>query len=98
MYAPSVYLSDPAGASEALQPTAVLTPATVHSTPIATRSSMSTTSSPGRRPLGKPALSPPSTPRRFCEVPAVAAIDVLRRTCSDTTTPAGLLTPSTPVR
>ena len=38
----------------------------VHSTPIATRSSMSTTSSPGRRPFGKPALSPPMTPSRFC--------------------------------
>ena len=71
MYAPSVYLSDPAGASAGLQPPSVQT---VQSTPIATRSSMSTTSSPGRRPFGKPALSPPSTPRRFCAAPAVGAI------------------------
>src|SRR3954453_1173370 len=33
--------------------------------PPITRSSMSTTSSPRRRPFGKPALSPASTPKRF---------------------------------
>ena len=33
--------------------------------PAATRSSMSTTSSPSRRPFGKPALSPPMTPSGF---------------------------------
>ena len=41
-------------------------PVSTQSAPIATRSTMSTTSSPGRRPFGKPALSPPRTPRRFC--------------------------------
>jgi len=35
---------------------------------------MSTTSSPGRRPFGKPALSPPSTPSLLCAVPGVGAI------------------------
>lgn len=49
----------------------------VQSTPIATRNSMSTTSSPGRRPLGKPALSPPSTPRRLCEPFGTGGIAVM---------------------
>ena len=35
------------------------------SAPAITRSSMSTTSSPSRRPFGKPAVSPASTPKRF---------------------------------
>jgi hypothetical protein len=33
--------------------------------PATTWSSMSTTSSPSRRPFGNPALSPPITPKRF---------------------------------
>src|SRR6184192_4770297 len=85
MYAPSVYLSAPAGAFAETQPPML----SVHRTPIATRSSMSTTSSPGRRPFGNPALSPPRTPRRFCDAPAVGAIDVLRRSISDPTTLGG---------
>jgi hypothetical protein len=70
----------------------------VQSTPIATRSSMSTTSSAGRRPFGKPALSPPSTPRRRCWPLGVGAIAVLSRSISDTTTFGCLLSPSIPVR
>ena len=42
--------------------------------PSTTRSATSTTSSPGRRPFGKPALSPPMTPRRFCAASGVGAM------------------------
>ena len=66
MYAPSVYLQR---ARRRIRPARSRRCSSVHSTPIATRSSMSTTSSPGRRPFGKPALSPPSTPSRFCDAP-----------------------------
>ena len=59
---------------------------------------MSTTSSPGRRPFGKPAVSPPSTPTGLCAAGAFAAIDVLSRSISDGRTPAGWFKPGTPVR
>src|SRR5207342_2566115 len=85
--APSVYGSCPEGAS-----------ASGSSTPIATRSVMSTTSSPGLRPLGKPAVSPASTPSVFCDVAAFGAIDVLSRIISAGRTLAGLFRPLTPVR
>ena len=38
----------------------------VSNTPMTTRSAMSTTSSPGRRPFGNPATSPSITPSGFC--------------------------------
>src|SRR4249919_3121346 len=59
---------------------------------------MSTTSSPGRRPFGKPAVSPASTPSVFCEAAALGAIDVFRRIISAGFTEAGWLRPDTPVR
>src|SRR5689334_20941671 len=98
MNAPSVYFNPPAGASAGAQPTAVFTPDTVQRTPIATRSSMSTTSSPGRRPFGKPAASPPSTPSRLWLAAGVGAIAVLSRSISDGVTFDGLFRPCTPVR
>src|SRR5437773_4376287 len=94
MYAPSVYLRAPAGALAGTQPPIL----SVHRTPIATRSSMSTTSSPGRRPFGNPALSPPSTPRRFWDAAGTGPMAVLRRNISEATTFAGWLRPCTPVR
>src|SRR5262249_23667736 len=70
----------------------------VHSTPIETRSAASTTSSPGRRPFGKPALSPPSTPSVFCDAAGTGAIVVLSRSISEGFTFAGWFRPGTPVR
>ncbi|MNN80163.1 hypothetical protein D3C81_1968730 [compost metagenome] len=70
----------------------------VHSLPMATRRTTSTTSSPGRRPFGKPALSPPMTPRRFCAPTLVAAMDVFRRSISDAVTVTGWFTPLMPVK
>jgi len=91
---PSVKGRRPEGALAAVQPTADGT--AWQRTPMATRSSLSTTSSPGRRPLGKPALSPPSTPRLFCDPAGVGAMAVLRRSISEGT--PNLLTPVMPVR
>ncbi len=48
-----------------------------------TRSAMSTVSSPGRRPFGKPARSPPATPKLLCMAAGVAAMPVLSRVISD---------------
>jgi len=85
------------GASAATQPnTGALF--RVQSTPIATRSSMSTTSSPGRRPFGNPATSPPSTPSRCCDARSSGVIEVLSRSISDGVPLAGLFKPGTPVR
>src|SRR5579864_3897035 len=64
--------------------------------PSTTRSSISMTSSVSRRPFGKPALSPASTPRRLGV--ADGGIDMLSRSCSLGFTFAGWLRPFTPVR
>src|SRR5262245_535304 len=96
--APSVYGKLPAGASAGTQPN-VAGSLSVHRTPIAARSSMSTTSSPGRRPFGKPATSPPSTPRFDCDPAGVAAVPVFKRSISPgADSIAGFVRPGMPVR
>ena len=52
----------------------------------------------GRRPFGKPALSPARTPRRSSWPNALGAMAVLRRRISEGRTFACLLSPSMPVR
>ena len=64
-------------------------PIAPHSAPSATRNVMSTTSSYGRRPLGKPAISPASTPRSSCAAAKVGGAAVFSRNISDGTTCAG---------
>src|SRR5688572_6557993 len=64
--------------------------------PAMARRAMSTTSSVGRRPLGNPATSPPSTPNGFgCSTGETAT---LRRSNSAGVTLAGWLSPGMPVR
>ena len=72
---------------------------------MATRSDTSTTSSPKRRPFGKPAASPATTPSEFCAAAAVAAMPVFKRSISARGPPAprpvmlpGRLTVGSPVR
>ena len=60
---------------------------------MATRSSISTTSSMGRRPLGNPDVSPPRTPRSLCDATGVTAVLVLRRSISEAVTVGGWLSP-----
>src|SRR6188508_1075544 len=63
-----------------------------------TRKAISTTSSPGRRPFGKPAKSLPATPKVDCIFAGVASILVFNRSNSDGVTLASWLTPAKPVR
>ena len=60
---------------------------------------MSVTSSPGRRPLGKPARSPATAPQRLaCASAAVAGIAMFSRSISEGVTVDSWFTPSRPVR
>ena len=76
----------------------------MHSPPITATSEMSTTSSFGRRPFGKPALSLPparmlpTMPNRFCCAKGTGAMAVFRRSISEATTFLGWFTPLMPVR
>src|SRR5204862_1588128 len=68
-----------AGLQSTPRPSALLSPLAMHSPPITATSAMSTTSSFGRRPFGKPALSPLSTPSRPCCASGVAGVLVFGR-------------------
>ena len=100
--APSVMGASPIGAFAGVhRPRSTLLPPIIsgwQSRPMATRSSMSTVSSPGRRPLGKPARSPPATPKLLCEAAGVAGIPVFRRVISEAVTFDIWFTPAKPVR
>ena len=95
-----------------LRPRELLSPLITHKPPKTATRAMSTTSSFGRRPFGKPAKSlacdrlavpptrstSPATPRRFWSANCTGAMAVFRRSTSEGVAVAGLLTPAIPVR